>query len=106
MTEVLVAAMKIRPGSRADFEQAVRRLRAAAVAEPGVVGYSVGQSLGEPEVYVFTERYRDAEARQAHMGAPETKEFLAGLPGWLAEPVRVYVHHAGEPDELTIEPAA
>ena len=63
---VIVATLKAKPGEEAAFEAAAGELAAAVNAnEPGCLLYQLckGEEAG---TYVFVERYKDAEAVEAH----------------------------------------
>jgi quinol monooxygenase YgiN len=66
MTISVVATIKAKAGQEASFEAAARKLVAAVNAnEPGCLLYTLNRG-DDPGVFVFMERYRDADAVQAH----------------------------------------
>jgi quinol monooxygenase YgiN len=57
--------------------------------EPGTLLYALHRHPSEPHTYVWVERYRDAEALEAHTAAPYIAEAMGTLPNWLSRPPEV-----------------
>ncbi|WP_439817412.1 putative quinol monooxygenase [Zavarzinia sp. CC-PAN008] len=87
MTIGVIATLKIKPGTNAEFEAVAKALIAKVTAdEPGNLLYALHKG-DDAETYVFIERYKDDDAIKAHRAAPHFKElgakmgaFLAGAP--------------------------
>jgi quinol monooxygenase YgiN len=83
----IVATLKIKPGTEAEFEAVALALVAAVNAdEPGCALYTLSRSA-TPETYVFMERYVDQAALDGHRVTAHYKElgakmgpFMAGRP--------------------------
>lgn len=65
MIQSIVATVRVRAGTEADFEAIAKKLVAATNAEPGCLLYTLNKGE-EPQTYVFMERYRDEDAVKAH----------------------------------------
>jgi quinol monooxygenase YgiN len=79
----IIATLKIKPGHGADFEAVALQLVAAVNAqEPGCKLYTVSPGTA-PLSYVFTERYVDQAALDAHRGAEHFKELGAKMGAFL-----------------------
>ncbi len=83
----VVATIKTKPGMGAQFEAVAKELAAKVNAEePGCKLYQLCKA-GEPDTYVFMERYVDQAAVEAHRATAHFKElgkkmgeFMAGRP--------------------------
>lgn len=83
----VVATLKVKPGSEAEFESVAQEMVAAVKAnEPGCVLYILTRSA-EPQTYVILERYVDQAANDAHVASAHFREigprmgpFMAGRP--------------------------
>ena len=82
----VVATLKIKEGSGADFEAVASQLVEKVIAnEDGVVYYDLYKE--DDTTYVFLERYKDQEAQDAHGKTDYFRElgaqmgaFMAGAP--------------------------
>ena len=61
----VVAQIKVKPGAEAQFEAIAAELAAASRQEAGCVEYDLWRT-NETGVYAFVEKYRDADAADAH----------------------------------------
>ena len=83
----LVATIKVKPGTGAQFEAVAKELVTQVRAnEPGCKLYALHRTE-EPDTYVFLERYVDQAAVEAHRQTDYFKsigrrmgEFMAGRP--------------------------
>jgi quinol monooxygenase YgiN len=83
----LVATIKVKPGTGAQFEAVAKELIAKVRAnEPGCKLYVLHRAEA-PDTYVFLERYVDEAAIEAHRQTEHMKsigkrmgEFMAGRP--------------------------
>jgi quinol monooxygenase YgiN len=83
----IVATLKIKPGTEAEFEQTALELVAKVNAhEPGCKLYTLARGT-EPQTYFFLERYVDEAAIEAHRATEHYRElgrkmgaFLEGRP--------------------------
>jgi quinol monooxygenase YgiN len=97
--------VRIDAAYRADFLAAVTALAEAAGKEEGVLGYSVGEDLWEPGVYVFIERYSSERALAEHQETAECRHFLSVLPGWLSSDTVVRVDGVNQKTTFSLTPA-
>ncbi len=83
----LLITMSIHPESEQEFlDFAAALVRTVLESEPTIALYGLHRHPSEPHTYVWVERYRDAEALQAHTEAPYIAEAMSKLPKWLAQP--------------------
>lgn len=79
----IVATLKIKEGSGADFEAVANQLVEKVNAnEEGVVYYDLYKQ--DDTTYVFLERYKDQEAQEAHGKTDYFKELGAQMGGFMA----------------------
>ena len=79
----IVATLKIKEGSGADFEAVANQLVEKGNAnEDGVVYYDLYKQ--DDTTYVFLERYKDQEAQEAHGKTDYFKELGAQMGGFMA----------------------
>ncbi|MGF1457057.1 MAG: putative quinol monooxygenase [Alphaproteobacteria bacterium] len=75
MTIGLVATLKVKDGSQAEFEAVFGELQAAVRAnEPDCFLYDLFQDNQDPTVYVVMEQYASQEALQAHGQMPHMRQ--------------------------------
>ena len=71
MTVGIVAHLKVKEGSQADFESAFLELQAAVKKnEPGALQYEVFKSKTDPTMYVVMEQYKSEADLAAHRTTP------------------------------------
>ncbi|HXQ12786.1 MAG TPA: putative quinol monooxygenase [Caulobacteraceae bacterium] len=72
----IVATLKIRDGTNAEFEAASRAHMANVKAnEPGNLGYTFAKSRSDPNTYKVLELYKDDAALTAHREARHQRDF-------------------------------
>ena len=67
---VVIARWVARPGEEEAVARAFAAIVPASRAEPGIVGYQVHRDPQDPRVFTIYERYRSAEAYEAHGASP------------------------------------
>jgi quinol monooxygenase YgiN len=83
----LVVTLKVKPGSEADFEAAMKELIPQVRAnEPGCGLYALAKDPKEPGVYVMMEQYADQAALDAHGKTPYFAVAMPKLGATLAGP--------------------
>jgi quinol monooxygenase YgiN len=90
MIQSVVATIKAKAGSEAEFRAAALQLAAAVRAnEPGCLLYTLNQGES-PDTFVFMERYADEDALKAHRATEHFKTlgramgaFMDGQPAVL-----------------------
>lgn len=90
----IIAKLTARPGKSAALEAVLRELVAATAKEPGAVVYDLLRPEGQENVFVVTERYASAAARESHLASEHLKTALAKISDCLA----------GAPDIQLLEP--
>ena len=82
----VVAQIKVKPGAEAQFEKVAAELVAASRQEEGCVEYGLWRTA-EAGIYAFVEKYRDADAVDAHRKSEHFRtigramgEFMDGPP--------------------------
>ena len=82
----IIARLKIKPGSEAEFEAMSKEtIDAVRAHEPGNVFYGLFRNKKTGE-YVFLERWRDKAALDAHMNAPHMQKVGPALGALLDGP--------------------
>jgi quinol monooxygenase YgiN len=85
-----VATVTIKPEHEEEYLALVAAMADKILAnEPGTTLHVLHKHPTEPYTYVAVERYRDAEAWNAHAEAPYLCETLGQLEEWLTKPVDV-----------------
>ena len=89
MIQSIIATIKAKAGSEADFETAALQLVVAVRAnETGCLLYTL--SKGEaPSSFVFMERYADEEALKAHRGTEHFKTLGRAMGAFMDGPPTV-----------------
>jgi quinol monooxygenase YgiN len=79
----IVATLRVKAGSEADFEAVAKELVAKVNAnEPGCELYQLHRS-DDPQTYYFLERYRDMAAIEFHRSTPHFKELGAKMGAFM-----------------------
>lgn len=73
---VVVARWQTTTASLGDVVAFATELRERSLAEPGCLGYDVLQSVTDSCTLVLIERYRDAEALEAHRTSAHYRELV------------------------------
>ena len=88
----VVATLKVKPGSEAEFEAAFAEMTAGVRAhEPGNTLYQLARSRTEPGTYKVLELYADQAAVEAHRASDHFRAGGRKLRDILAEPPQVEV---------------
>ena len=69
----VIATLKIQSGSLDEFLEAAKVSIAATREEEGCIFYDLNQSLTEPDMLTFVERWESRETLMAHSKAPHMK---------------------------------
>jgi quinol monooxygenase YgiN len=88
MSKTVIAKLKVKPGSEAQFEAAAKEMIATVkTAEPGTITYILHKNEKDPTEYVYYEVYQDQAAFDSHGKTDHMKAFggkigslLAGRP--------------------------
>lgn len=85
---IVIGTARVTPGSRDQLVAAMQAMATATAADDGCLEYRFAADVGDPDVLVGIEVWRDQAALDAHMAHTHTRDFLASVPGLLdGEPV-------------------
>jgi quinol monooxygenase YgiN len=85
MAITVIAKLKTKSGSEAQFEQAARKMiETVRAQEPGTTQYVLHRSVKDPTEFVYYEVYQDQASFDAHGKTPHMREF-GGAIGALLE---------------------
>ena len=89
-TITFVATVTIKPEHEKEFVALMTATENMILAnEPDTTLHVLHAHPTEPNTYVAIERYRNAEAVNAHREAPYVREAIGTLQDWLAKPIDV-----------------
>jgi len=88
MPITLIAKLKVKPGSEAEFEAAGKEMIATVkTSEPGTLTYILHKSVKDPTEFIYYEVYQDQAAFESHGKTDHMRAFggkigalLAGRP--------------------------
>ena len=90
MTIGILATLKIKPGTNAQFEAAFKDMMAAVEAnEPGNQFYVLHRTREDESTYIVMEQYDDQAAVEVHGKSDAFKAASAALGGCMAGPPEV-----------------
>ena len=76
---VLIAKLKVKSGSEDTFLAAVQEALPEVEKEEGTLVYTLHRSQKDPTVFLFYEKYTDADALAVHSGTPHFKKMSGAL---------------------------
>lgn len=83
-----VATVTIKPEHEEEYVALVAAMADKVLAnDPGTTLHVLHKHPTEPHLCVAIERYRDADALNAHAEAPYLREAMGKLEEWLAKPI-------------------
>jgi quinol monooxygenase YgiN len=91
-TEVIanIITMTFEPQNEQAFiELATDVIDKVSANEPDTLTYVLAKHPSQTNTYVWIERYRNEQARDAHNKAPYIIDALQRLPGWWAKPPEI-----------------
>jgi quinol monooxygenase YgiN len=86
---VIAGRVRLQPGTRDEALALCLANAAASRAEAGCLGYRFYTDPEDAGVLFVFEEWQDEDALQAHFRAPHLQDFMARIPHFAAEPVRV-----------------
>jgi quinol monooxygenase YgiN len=88
MTEsvTVIARARAKPSTVERLLLELRKVAAAAPAEPGCISYGLFQLTDDPLELMLHETWQSAEHLQAHLGAPHMQALFGLLPELLDRP--------------------
>jgi quinol monooxygenase YgiN len=89
MTVKIIASLHCTLDAEETFEQELKKLVEASVAEEGCLKYELYQYNGERCRYIIVEEWQDEDALEKHQDAVHFKNFLRVSPVLLAKPAKI-----------------
>ena len=86
---VIVTRLRAQPGRRDELLGAFDGLHDAVGGEPGTTVFTMHVARDDPDVVMFHEVYRDADALAAHRESPAVRALVGSLGELLAGPPEV-----------------
>ena len=83
----LMVRVRVKPGAREAFLEAVRENAAASMREPGCLRFDVLQDADDPRKFSFYELYRDTVALEDHRATPHFRRWRAAAATCVASQV-------------------
>lgn len=81
----LLAHIQAKPGLGSALEAHVRQVVAPSRAEAGCVSYTLHRVTGNPDAFVFYEKWTDQAALDAHVASPHYKTYREQTASLLAQ---------------------
>ena len=81
---------------RAEASELMRESQDRARSQPGCIGYSFAEVVGDPGHYVVVEEWSDAEALDAHFASDAFTDYQRRVSDLLATPSEVRIHHVSQ----------
>lgn len=73
---IVVAKLKALSGKEADMEKALTDMVSKVSEEKGTLVYTLHKDMNDPTVFLFYEKYTDADAFKEHSSTPYFKELF------------------------------
>lgn len=83
---IVVAKLKAQKGKEATLEAAFRDMVKKVASEEGTEVYTLHRSSEDPALFMFYEKYKDADAFKVHSTTPHFKALFATVQSMLAAP--------------------
>lgn len=96
---IIVARVRVRPGSRDAFVAASEELIVRTRAEEGCQSYALHEDVHEPNSFLFFEEWRDRAAIDAHFQEPHFLAF-GEAAGELIEEKSIVIHEVAGSDRV------
>jgi len=88
---VLTIRMKVRPGSRDELLEVVRRMLEPTRVEQGCLGFHFYQDVEDRNAFTFLEEWESTDDLEGYMRTESFRELLAVMD-LLIEPPRLNIH--------------
>ena len=89
---IIVAKLKAQEGKEANLESELRGMVEKVASEDGTVTYTLHKSSSDPTLFMFYEKYKDAEALTHHSGTPYFKALFGAVKPLLAAPAEIEMY--------------
>lgn len=83
---IFLARARVRADALDAVLAACRDIVARTQTEPGCIAYNGHQLIGDPQTIVFVEKWASRADMEAHLAAPHTQAFLAGIAAAVVAP--------------------
>jgi quinol monooxygenase YgiN len=83
---IVVAKLKAQEGKEATLEAALRDMVKKVASEEETEAYTLHKSSKDPVLFMFYEKYKNADALKFHSATPHFKALFATIQPMLAEP--------------------
>jgi quinol monooxygenase YgiN len=83
---IVVAKLKAQEGKEATLEAALRDMVKKVASEDGTEVYTLHRSSEDPTLFMFYEKYKNAEALKLHSTSPHFKALFTTVQPLLAAP--------------------
>jgi autoinducer 2-degrading protein len=90
---VAIFAIDVVPERRSHFLAEMELAMRQSAQEPGVVSFMLLADHTDPNRFTAVDVYRDREAYEAHLKAPQTQKLVDALNGCLLGPPAGTLHH-------------
>ena len=94
---IVLGSATAAPGHRRELVDAARAVTAATRADDGCLSYTFAADLGDPDVIVSVEVWRDQAALDAHMTHDHTRRFTSAVSGLVAGEPSMSFHTVPDP---------
>jgi quinol monooxygenase YgiN len=81
---IVNARVTVQPDKRQAFIEAATGFIATTREEPGCIAYDCHQSITDPDVFVFVERWASGAEMEQHMQSPNMAVFMAAAGACVA----------------------
>jgi quinol monooxygenase YgiN len=102
-TVIVIARVKPKPETRAEFMALLEEVQAASRGDDGCLEYGYYAEITDPDSLIAVEEWRDMAALEAHLKQPHVEKLVATLPGMIAEPPRIVAHEVSAGGPLPVE---
>jgi len=82
----VTAKVKLQSGKAEEFVEAVRVMKPQVSQDPGAIEYSLYRSTGDPDEFLFYERYDSEEAFAYHLSTEHFKTLAGAIDPLMAVP--------------------
>jgi quinol monooxygenase YgiN len=83
---IVIAQVTVRADQRAAFAEAAHGFIITTRDEPGCLAYDCHQSITNPDIYVFVERWASGAEMEQHLQTPNMAVFMAAAGACVAAP--------------------
>lgn len=83
---IITAKVKIQPGRSEEFLEAYRWMKPKVMNDPGALLYDLHRSAGDPDEFIFYEKYESREAFDYHLSTQHFRELAARIDPLMAVP--------------------